>query len=88
MGPQLMPDIMLLDVNLPIINGDEVALIFKNDDKMKNIPIILISTVHMGLSEKTRKCGAEAYLPKPFELAELIGMINKYCESAQPPVTP
>ena len=88
MAPQLMPDLIILDVGLPVINGDEVALIFKNDEKLKHIPIILISTVHVGLIEKTKKCGAEAYLPKPFELAELLAMVKKYCGQAQPPHTP
>lgn len=84
MAARIMPDLMILDVGLPVINGDEAALIFKNDEKLKRIPIILISTVHVGLGEKTKKCGAEAFLPKPFDLAELIAMVNKYCKPDQP----
>ena len=88
MASQIMPDLIILDVGLPVINGDEVALILKNDEKMKHIPIILISTVHVGLIEKMKKSGADAYLPKPFELTELLALVKHYCSSSQPPANP
>ncbi len=40
---QIMPDLIILDVYLPVINGDDVAKILKKDDELKHIPIILIS---------------------------------------------
>ena len=81
---RLMPDLMILDVNLPRMNGDEVARIFKNDEKMKHIPVVLISSVTEGLKEKAEKSGADAYLSKPFELEEFVALVKKFCEPARP----
>ena len=74
---QIMPDLIILDVYLPGINGDGVAKILKKDDELKHIPIILISASTRILDEKAWGSGADAYLRKPFEPEELIGMVKK-----------
>ena len=81
--PQLMPDLTILDVNLPLINGDEVAKIFKKDEKLKNLKVILMSALREGLSEKTVESGADGYFSKPFELSYLLSLAKKYC--SEPP---
>ena len=81
--PQLMPDLTILDINLPLINGDEVAKIFKKDEKLKNLKVILMSALREGLSEKAVASGADGYLSKPFELSHLISLAKKYC--SEPP---
>lgn len=81
--PELMPDLILLDVGLPVMNGDEVARLFKDDAKLKHIPIVLISSVSVGLVERFAASGAEACLQKPFEFEELIELVNKYCGPAE-----
>ncbi len=75
---QKMPDLILLDAFLPVMNGDEVAKILKKDETTKNIPIILISADAKFLKEKTGICGADAYLIKPFKSGELVDMIKQY----------
>lgn len=75
---QIMPDLILLDVFLPKLDGDEAAKILKKDESLKHIPIILISAVVETLEEKFRESGADGYLFKPFETEELVGMIEKY----------
>ncbi|MEI7528083.1 MAG: response regulator [Elusimicrobiota bacterium] len=82
MTAQHMPDLVILDVNLPVINGDEVAWMLKKDEKLKHIPVILISSVAESLSEKAEASGADAYLTKPFELEELTGLVKKLFERA------
>jgi CheY-like chemotaxis protein len=74
---RVMPDLIILDVYLPAINGDDVAKILKKDDKLKHIPIILISATTMTLDERARECGADGYLTKPFEPEELISIVKK-----------
>jgi len=74
---QIIPDLIILDVYLPIINGDDVAKILKKDDELKHIPIILISATTKSLEERARNSGADGYLRKTFEPEELIGMIKK-----------
>ncbi|MDD5432073.1 MAG: response regulator [Candidatus Omnitrophica bacterium] len=74
---QIKPDLIILDVYLPLINGDEVAKILKNDLKLKHIAIILISATTQSLAQKTKESGADGFLVKPFESVELIEMIEK-----------
>ncbi len=72
------PDLILLDVYLPGMHGDEVAKILKKDPLLKSIPIVLISAVDETLEEKARESGADDFLSKPFEAEELLAMIEKY----------
>ncbi|MHB0947106.1 MAG: response regulator [Sedimentisphaerales bacterium] len=74
---QVVPDLIILDVYLPIINGDDFARILKKDAKLKHIPVILISAATSSLDERAKKCGADGYLSKPFEPEELINIIEK-----------
>jgi len=74
---QIIPDLIILDVYLPVINGDDVAKRLKKDDELKHIPIILISANPMTLDERVMECGADGYLAKPYEHDELIGMVKK-----------
>lgn len=72
------PDLILLDVHLPVMNGDAVARILKKDGKAKTIPIILISADVATLEAKFKECGADGYLTKPIETRDLEDMIKKY----------
>ncbi len=74
---QIMPDLIILDVYLPVINGDDVAKRLKEDDRLKHIPIILISATTKSLAERAKDSGACGYLTKPFEPEELVGMTKK-----------
>jgi CheY-like chemotaxis protein len=73
-----MPDLILLDMLLPVMNGDEAAKIMKKDIKLKHIPIILISAAIETLEARARESGADGYLFKPFESKELLGMVEKH----------
>lgn len=75
---QEMPDLLLLDVLLPKMNGDKVAKILKKDEDLKHIPIILISAAVETLAAWALESGADGYLFKPFETENLIGMIEKH----------
>ena len=75
---QKMPDLIVMDIYLPDIDGDEVAKILKKDEKFKHIPIILISATTKTLEERAKECGADGYFLKPFDLGELVAMIKKY----------
>jgi DNA-binding response OmpR family regulator len=73
---QIIPDLIILDVYLPVINGDDVAKILKKEDGLKHIPIILISASTRILDEKAWGSGADAYLKKPFEPEALISTVK------------
>lgn len=73
---QFMPDLIILDVYLPDINGDDVARTMKNDHRFKHIPIILISATTDSIAQRAKECGADGYIKKPFEPEELIGEVK------------
>jgi CheY-like chemotaxis protein len=71
------PDIILLDMSLPIMDGWEVARNLKADDKLKAIPIIALTAHAMaGDREKTLEAGCDEYDTKPIEFKRLLGKIN------------
>ena len=73
------PDLLLLDLWMPALNGDEVIRDLKNNPATRSIPIILISASPEAKSVAA-ETGADGFLAKPFHLQELVGMIeNKLC---------
>lgn len=74
---QIIPDLIILDIYLPDIDGDDLAEAMKNDDKLKHIPIILISATATSVAQRAKKCGANGCITKPFEPEKLIGMIKQ-----------
>jgi len=71
------PDIILLDMSLPIMDGWEVARNLKADDKLKGIPVIALTAHAMaGDREKTLEAGCDEYDTKPIEFKRLLGKIN------------
>jgi signal transduction histidine kinase/ActR/RegA family two-component response regulator len=78
-------DIILLDVQLPDITGDEVAIQIRKHVSSKNheTPIILFSANTGMTEEKTKSCGANDYLGKPFLPDDLIYKIKKNLKSAK-----
>jgi two-component system alkaline phosphatase synthesis response regulator PhoP len=71
------PDLIILDIMLPIISGYDICSLLKKDDKTKRIPIIFLSAkntvndITQGLTT-----GADDYLPKPFDFKELQARIK------------
>lgn len=74
---ETIPDIMLLDVEMPRMDGFELATNMRNDDKLKNIPIIMI-TSRTGQKHRDRAAsiGVNIYMGKPFTEADLLDNIN------------
>ena len=71
------PDLILLDVLMPDINGYEVTKRLKNEASTRNIPIILLTALN-GPEEKTKglKAGADDFLNKPVHFAELLARVR------------
>lgn len=72
------PDLILLDLMLPRVDGYKVCRELKSDVKYKRIPIAIL-TARATEKEKTLglECGAEAYIIKPFDPAALMHTIKK-----------
>jgi len=71
------PDLILLDIMLPILSGYDACSLLKKDEKTKHVPIIFLSAkntvtdITQGLST-----GADDYIPKPFDFKELTARIR------------
>jgi DNA-binding response OmpR family regulator len=77
------PDLIILDVMMPIINGFNFCRLLKQEKNRKNIPVILLTARdQMKDIEIGFEVGAEAYLTKPVNTAELIKTI-KVLESVE-----
>ena len=74
--------LILLDFNLPGINGNEVCRILRGEEKTSNIPIVFMSAKDADeLSKITRDVGADGYITLPFEGKEFIEKITGYIKS-------
>ena len=70
-------DMILLDIMMPEMNGYEVLEILKNDNELKNIPVVVISALsEIDNAVKCIELGAEDHLPKPFSPTLLKARIN------------
>jgi len=79
MGKKERPDCILLDLMMPSPNGFEVCDYLKSSEDYREIPLIIISAKNSGEDiEKALELGADAYLPKPFSLDNLLHIVKKY----------
>ena len=66
------PDIIFLDLNMPIMNGFECLAALKKEKKYEHIPVIIFTTANdVGTIEQTRKLGASAFFHKPIDFGHL-----------------
>jgi CheY-like chemotaxis protein len=72
------PDLVLLDLRLPLLNGPEVCARIKKDERLKHIPVIFFTASVQNLDEKVKACGAQGYIIKPFASEELLEKIKKF----------
>ena len=73
-----LPDVVLLDRNMPIVSGDACVRILKSDPVWKTIPVIFL-TAQAGKAEVARGLtwlGADDYLPKPFDAGEMVARVK------------
>jgi len=70
------PDLIILDFYLPDMNGDHVIKRLKENDDLKNIPIILMSATSKDVGEKVIGYKVEGYLNKPFEPEDLVSSVK------------
>lgn len=69
------PDLLLVDLWMPALNGDQVIRHLKNYPATRELPVILISA-SPGAQEVAAETGADGFIAKPFQLQELIGLIE------------
>ena len=78
------PDIILMDMSLPVIDGWEATRRVKADDATRSVPVIGLTAHAMaGDREKAIKAGCDDYDTKPVELDRLIGKIERLIGAAK-----
>ena len=71
------PQLIILDLMLPKLNGYEVCTMLKQDTRYQKIPIVLFTAKAQDKDEKLgMECGANAYVRKPFRAQELLEKIR------------
>ena len=79
LAKEIIPDLMILDVMMPKINGYKISRLLKYDNKYKDIPIIMV-TARSQEDDKAigHETGVNEYITKPFELDEVISKVKEY----------
>jgi len=72
------PDVILLDIKMPVMDGFEACSIVKNDIRTKHIPIIMLTAIRTNLESRIKALenGADVFLTKPIEETELVAQIK------------
>ena len=73
------PDLILMDIQLPIMDGYEATRLIKTDPNLRSIPIIAVTSYALDGEAKTAKAaGCDDYVPKPFSPRELLAKIGQH----------
>lgn len=79
MAEETLPDLILMDLSLPVIDGWEATRRIKSNERLKHIPIIAVTAHAMqGDEEKARAAGCDDYLTKPIDEDLLIEKLKEF----------
>ncbi len=79
-----IPDLLLLDIKMPRLNGWQVCEKLKSDDKTKNIPIIMVTAFgQKEARQRSMDLGANEFISKPFETPALLETIKILLEKSK-----
>ncbi|KFC20548.1 response regulator [Chryseobacterium sp. FH1] len=69
------PDLLLMDLWMPVLSGDQILKVIRTSEEFKNLPVIILSASVDG-KEIANNAGANGFIPKPFNMDEMIVDIN------------
>lgn len=79
LAAQVLPDLILLDIQLPGMDGHAVARALKSDPKLRSIPIVAVTSYAMvGDREKCLAAGAEGYIEKPITPETFVTEVERF----------
>ena len=83
LAQQIVPQLILMDVQLPKMSGLDATRALKADPRTSDIPIIVITSFALsGDREKAAAAGADNYLAKPYSPRELLALVRQYLPEA------
>ena len=75
------PDLILMDIQLPIMDGYTATSRIKSDPALRSIPIIAVTSYALsGEEKKARAAGCDDYVPKPFSPRQLLAKIRQFLQ--------
>ncbi|GGF29513.1 response regulator [Flavobacterium limi] len=79
LSPSSLPDVVFLDLNMPIMDGFQFLKEIKTKPHLKNIPVIILSTSSSRETiDKAKKMGAEGFITKPSDFNILVDILKSY----------
>ena len=73
------PDLILMDIQLPIMDGHTATRRIKADPALRSIPVIAVTSYALsGEEKKAREAGCDDYIPKPYSPRELLAKVRQY----------
>lgn len=79
MAARHRPDLILLDIQLPGMDGHAVARALKSDPALRNIPVVAVTSYAMaGDREKCLEAGAEGYIEKPIDPDSFVAEVERF----------
>jgi len=77
------PDLVLLDIMMPMMSGFEACRLLKNNPQTQDIPVLCVTSAQSPeVRKNVENAGAQGLLIKPFTTKELIAQINRYLAAA------
>jgi two-component system, cell cycle response regulator DivK len=74
-----LPDLILMDIQLPVMDGYEATRRIKADPATRGIPVIAVTSYALsGDEEKARAAGCDGYVAKPFSPRQLLAKVREY----------
>ena len=75
------PDLILMDIQLPVVDGYEATRSIKRDPELKHIPVIAVTSYALsGDEERAREAGCDAYVAKSYSTRHLLAKIGQFFE--------
>lgn len=75
------PDLILMDIQLPVVDGYEAARRIKSDSNLRTIPIIAVTSYALSGDEaKARSAGCDGYIAKPFSPRQILAMARSFLQ--------
>lgn len=79
MAKQHVPDLILMDIQLPVLDGYEATRRIKAEPNLAHIPIIAVTSYALSGDEaKTREAGCDGYIAKPYSPRQLLARVRTY----------
>ena len=76
---KIKPDLILLDIEMPVMNGFEAIERLKANSSYSDIPVIFLTgTINASIEEKSKKLGCVDIVSKPFTASSLLNLVNSH----------